>query len=223
MHFTSVSCGFFYLFSPSFNPFIALKNNKGYTFPAMKENSENSSDCLSSADGLLIRSVTPADAESLLAIYGPYITDTAITFEYDIPSIEEFRGRIQNTLKSYPYICAQKDGQILGYAYAGVFKARAAYMYSVELSIYVKKDFRGCGIGKKLYTELEKQLKNQGIKNLYACIAVPTKEEDQYLDFSSQNFHSHMGFSKVGTFTDCAKKFDRWYSMIWMEKILSSK
>ena len=189
----------------------------------MKENSENSSLCMSSADTFVIRSVTPADAESLLAIYGPYITDTAITFEYDIPSIEEFRGRIQNTLTSYPYICAKADGKIVGYAYAGVFKARAAYMYSVELSIYVKKECRGQGIGKKLYTELERQLKNQGIKNLYACIAVPTKDEDLYLDFSSQNFHSRMGFTKVGTFTDCAKKFDRWYSMIWMEKILSSK
>lgn len=169
-------------------------------------------------ENISIRNVLPSDAKKLLAIYAPYVKETAITFEYDIPSVREFRQRIKNTIKKYPYLCAENNGKILGYAYAGVFKARAAYQYSVELSIYVDSNYHGKGIGRKLYNELEKRLKTQGIKNLYACIAVPSKEEDEYLTFASEQFHSHMGFKKVGTFTDCAKKFDRWYSMIWMEK-----
>ena len=168
--------------------------------------------------GIVIRPATENDAERLLEIYAPYITDTAITFEYDVPSVAEFRERIRNTLEKYPYLCAEKDGVVLGYAYAGVFKARAAYQYSVEHSIYVDRNCKGRGLGRKLYEVLEEKLKAQGIRNLYACIAVPTEKEDEYLDFSSEHFHGHMGFKKVGKFTDCAKKFERWYSMIWMEK-----
>ena len=113
-----------------------------------------------------IRTATPQDAAAILAIYAPYIEQTAITFEYDVPSVEEFRGRIESTLKHYPYLVCEEEGEIVGYAYAGVFKARAAYSHCVETSIYVKMGQHGKGIGKKLYERLEEELKKMGILNL---------------------------------------------------------
>lgn len=87
-----------------------------------------------------IRSANIDDAETLLSIYKPYIENTAITFEYDVPSVEEFSGRIRGTLEKYPYLVLESAGEILGYCYASVFKGRAAYSRSVETSIYVKDD-----------------------------------------------------------------------------------
>ncbi len=167
-----------------------------------------------------MRNVVADDAKKLLELYAPYVRDTAITFEYDIPSENEFRKRIENIMKDYPYLCAEKDGEILGYAYASSFKERAAYKWSVEISIYVKKASQGLGLGRLLYAALEEELKKRGIVNMYACIAVPTECDDEYLTHNSENFHEHLGFKKVGTFKNCAKKFNRWYSMIWMEKII---
>lgn len=166
-----------------------------------------------------IRSAKVEDAATILAIYKPYVENTAITFEYDAPSVEEFAGRIRKTLEKYLYLVLEKDGEILGYCYAGVFKDRAAYNRSVETSIYVKQGEHGKGYGRTLYSELEKELKARGILNAYACIASP-KPGSTHLDNSSQKFHEHMGYSLVGTFNDCAYKFNQWYNMIWMEKML---
>ncbi len=166
-----------------------------------------------------IRSAKIEDASALLAIYKPYVEGTAITFEYDAPSVEEFTARMRGTLEKYPYLVLEKDGKILGYCYAGVFKGRAAYSRSVETSIYVKMGEHGKGYGRALYSELEKELKARGILNAYACIASP-KPGSTHLDNSSQKFHEHMGYSLVGTFNDCAYKFSQWYNMIWMEKML---
>ena len=90
-----------------------------------------------------IRSAVPDDAEKLLSIYAPYVTETAITFEYDVPSVEEFRARIEKTLAVYPYIVAVCDGTIVGYAYASRFSERKAYDFSVELSVYIDKNYYG--------------------------------------------------------------------------------
>lgn len=166
-----------------------------------------------------IRKAAPADAERLLEIYGPYVRDTAISFEYDVPTEAEFRSRIENTLKKYPYLVLEEDGIIQGYTYAGVFKGRAAYDRSCEVSIYVSRDAHGRGYGRKLYEALEEKLKAQGILNLYACIAHPVVE-DQYLTRNSEGFHRHLGFITVGEFHNCACKFNRWYNMIWMEKMI---
>lgn len=168
----------------------------------------------------IVRDVTVKDAPALLEIYSWYVKNTAITYEYDIPSLEEFESRISKTLEKFPYICAEADGKILGYAYAGSFHPRAAYQWCAELSIYVDRNKHKAGLGRLLYDELESRLKEKGFLNLYACIAVPTCSDDEYLNHNSQNFHQHMGFATVGTFKDCAKKFGRWYSMVWMEKII---
>ena len=118
-----------------------------------------------------------------------------------------------------PYIKAIEKGEILGYAYAGKFKNRKAYDWSVEVTVYVRKDSRKSGVGKMLYNALEDSLKRIGVLNMNACIALP-KEEDEHLSNASYCFHKKMGFKLVGTFHDSGYKFDTWYDMIWMEKII---
>ena len=167
----------------------------------------------------MIRSATENDAERLLEIYSYYVKDTAISFEYDVPDLEGFRERIRHTLEKYPYLVLEEDGVIKGYAYAGVFKARAAYDHCCEMSIYLDRSSRGRGYGRALYEKLEEELKKIGIKNLYACIADPISE-DEYLTKDSEKFHRHMGYVKVGEFHKCGYKFGHWYNMIWMEKII---
>ena len=169
---------------------------------------------------MIIRAAAPEDADELLSIYAPYVLNTAITFEYEVPSVEEFRGRIAHTLERYPYLAAVEDGHIVGYAYAGAFKGRKAYEHSVEVSIYVRRDRRGRGIGRALYAKLEELLIRQNIVMAYACIAVPMEENDPYLTNGSERFHERLGYRTVGRFDACAYKFDRWYSMIWMGKAL---
>lgn len=170
-------------------------------------------------DDIIIRNAVPEDAAALLAVYAPYVTDTAITFEYDVPTEEEFRSRIAATLEKYPYFAAEKDGRVVGYAYAGPFHARAAYGWSAELSIYLAPEAKGMGLGRRLYEALEAALGKMGILNLYACISWP-EVEDEYLDRHSVSFHTHMGFRPVGEFRQCGWKFGRWYSMVWMEKFI---
>ena len=167
----------------------------------------------------VIRSATPDDAARLLEIYGYYVERTAISFELETPSLAEFRERIEKTLARYPHLVAEEDGAIVGYAYAGVFKARAAYDHCVELTIYLDRNVRRRGLGRKLYEALEAELQKRGFRNLYACIGYPV-EEDEYLTRNSADFHAHLGFTEVGRFHACGYKFGRYYDMIWMEKCL---
>ena len=122
--------------------------------------------------GIRIREAAVDDAARLLEIYSYYVEKTAITFEYDVPSLEEFRGRIAHIKERYPYLVIERSGVIEGYAYAGVFKDRAAYDRSCEMTIYLDREAVGGGLGRKLYEALEEALKAQGILNLYACRAV---------------------------------------------------
>lgn len=168
---------------------------------------------------IIIRPAAVSDAEQLLKIYAPYVEKTVISFECEVPTIEEFEKRIKNTLKSYPYIVAEQEGRILGYAYAGAFKARAAYDWSVETTIYLDKNVQKKGLGKRLYLALEDICKHMGILNMYACIGYP-EVEDEYLTKNSADFHEHLGYRLVGEFKQCGYKFDRWYNMIWMEKMI---
>lgn len=168
---------------------------------------------------ICIRTATLQDAASILGIYSYYIKNTAITMEYDVPTLEAFENRIQKTLENYPYLVAEQDGKIVGYAYAGRFHERAAFFRSAEVSIYLAKDVHKSGLGRKLYEELESRLKDMGILNIYASIAY-TEVEDQYLNNNSTQFHAHMGYVQVARFNLCAYKFNRWYDLIWMEKML---
>ena len=168
---------------------------------------------------ITIRMANPADAQALLNIYAPYVINSAITFEYDVPSVEEFASRIAHSLEKYPYLIAEEGGNILGYAYASPFHDRPAYDWAVETSIYVDQNIKHRGIGRKLHDALESTLREQGILNMNACIAYPP-EEDEHLDKNSVEFHAHMGYRLVGEFYKCGYKFNRWYNMVWMEKLI---
>lgn len=169
---------------------------------------------------ICIRSALLEDAAQLLAVYAPYVRNTAITFEYEVPSEQEFAERILEVQKKYPYLTAVKeDGTLAGYAYAAPFHARAAYDWSVETSIYLREDLRGQGIGRILYTALEDALRHQHILNANACIAFP-RGEDAHLTDASVRFHHVMGYQPAGHFHQCGYKFGTWYDMVWMEKML---
>lgn len=168
-----------------------------------------------------IRSARPEDAEALLTIYAPYVEKTAITFEYEVPSIQDFARRITETLKSFPYLVLEDGGEIRGYAYAGTFKGRSAYDWAVETTVYIRQGVHGKGYGKALYTALEDELKRRHFLNAYACIAY-SETEDETLTHASPLFHERMGYTLCGTFRKCGYKFGRWYDMIWMEKHLGN-
>ena len=170
-------------------------------------------------NSIQIRTAAAEDAWELLKIYKPYVKKTAITFEYDVPTPEEFKARIENTLKKYPYLVAEKDGELLGYVYTGPFVGRAAYGWAAEVSIYLKEGSQRLGLGKRLYQAIEEISRAQNILNLNACIGSP-ETEDEYLTRNSIQFHSHMGYRWVGEFYKCGYKFGRWYNMVWMDKII---
>ena len=164
----------------------------------------------------------PEDAEELLAIYDHYVRDTAITFEYETPTAAEFRRRIENTLRRFPYLVLRQDGRIQGYAYAGTFYARAAYDWCCETTIYLRRGATKCGMGRALYEALEKALGQMGILNLYAVVACPEEQEDEYLTRNSLDFHRHLGFEQAGLCHRCGYKFGRWYNVAYMEKIIGT-
>jgi len=164
-------------------------------------------------NSLTIRTANTADANEIRSIYTPYVKNTAITFEYTVPTVKEFQKRIENTLARYPYFVALLDGEIVGYAYASTFKPRDAYDWSCEASIYVHQDCHGLGIGKALYKNLEDTLKRQNIRNICACIAYPNPE--------SIAFHNYFGYTQIAHFTKSGYKFQAWHDMIWMEKFIN--
>jgi L-amino acid N-acyltransferase YncA len=163
-----------------------------------------------------IRNARVEDASRILEIYAYYVENTAVTFEYVTPSLDEFSERMRTTLQKYPYLVVEEEGRIVGYAYAGPFYGRAAYDWSCELSIYLDREARGHGLGRALYKALQSALEKMGILNLYACIAYP-QVADEHLTQASVRFHERLGFSRVGTFRQCGYKFNTWYDVVWME------
>lgn len=159
-----------------------------------------------------IRMATPKDALDILELYQPYIKNTAITFEYDVPTLQEMEERIKKVLQKFPYLVVYQGEFLLGYAYASHLQPRAAYQYSAEVSIYIHESNRSCGLGSKLYDVLEAILKRQNIKNIYACITYPNE--------SSIAFHEKRGYQINGHFHQCGYKLNQWWDMVWMEKYI---
>ena len=168
---------------------------------------------------LEITDATVADAAALVAIYTPYVLNTAITFEYEGPTVEEFARRIADITREYPYLVARIGGKVCGYCYAHAFNRRAAYHWAVETSIYVATDERGHHVGRALYEAMQQRLSRQGILNMYACITWKDAD-DEYVTHASPAFHARLGFKKVAHFHKCGYKFGRWYDVIWMEKFI---
>ena len=161
-----------------------------------------------------VRMATIEDAERLLEIYTPYVKETAITFEYEVPSVKEFEERIAKVLKMFPYLVAVVQDRIVGYAYASPYKTRAAYQWSVETSIYIDREYQGSGIGSVLYTKLLELLKKQHVRNVYACVALPNDE--------SEAIHKKFGFTLVGRFHNVGYKLNEGHDTGWFEKHLES-
>ena len=129
-----------------------------------------------------------------------------------IPSVQEFENRINKTLETYPYLVAEEDGQVLGYAYASTYYARTAYNWTTELSIYLHEDARGRGLGSQLYDALEEELEQRGFLRFLACIAVPNE--------ASIAMHEKRGYVQVAHFPKVGYKFEQWHDIVWMQKTL---
>ena len=156
-----------------------------------------------------IRFAKISDAQSLLEIYSQYI-ESAITFEYVIPSKLELEKRIENIIEMYPYLVYEKDGKIFGYAYARKYMERAAYQWNVEISIYLDKSILSKGFGKKLCAVLIEILKLQGVKTVYSLITSP--------NVKSEKMHLSLGFKGVGMYHKAGYKNGGWYDVAIYEK-----
>lgn len=157
-----------------------------------------------------IRNVRKEDAADILEIYSYYIENTAVTFEITIPSTKQMEERITDISSAYPYLVAEENGKVVAYCYAHALNPREAYKKSVELSIYVEKNHHGEGMGKRLYSAMERMLKEAGYDALYAIVTFP--------DEGSVAFHSKCGFSVAGKLTDCGEKFGKKWSVLYLEK-----
>lgn len=156
-----------------------------------------------------IRLATSEDTKQILDIYSNYI-DTNITFEYSLPSIEEFEKRIKNIIKVYPYLVYEEDKKILGYAYAHSFMEREAYKWDAELSIYMDYNYKSKGLGKKLCIALINILKYQGFKTLYSRVTSG--------NVASEKFHDYFEFKKCGILYNTGYKLSKWHDVIIYEK-----
>ena len=156
-----------------------------------------------------IRLAQTSDAAAILKIYEPFITDSAITFETEIPSLSSFAQRIQTYLETWPWLVYEVDGMVAGYVYAARHRERAAYQWCVESSVYVHHDFQKRGIAKTLYDVLFKILKHQGFINVYAGITWPNEK--------SVAFHESYGFQKLGEYKNIGYKLGKWHTVGWWE------
>lgn len=147
------------------------------------------------------------DAKAIREIYAPSILNAAISFETEVPAIEEMQNRIETILQKYPWIVCVVDGKLAGYVYASKHRDREAYQWSCECSIYMHKDFKGKGIGKELYQLLFAILKLQGFRNVYAGITLPNE--------GSINIHERCGFRHFATYENIGYKFGNWHSVGW--------
>lgn len=161
---------------------------------------------------MIIRPVTLGDAATLAEIYAPYVLETDVTFDTEAPTAEWFEEKIRNITPFYPFIVAEDGGGLLGYAYAHEFRPRAAFVWSAETTVYVRRECRGRGVGKALCQRLEEILKAQGIINLYACITDTNPD--------SIAFHERLGYKFTGRFENCGYKLGRWLGVVWLGKTL---
>lgn len=161
------------------------------------------------ADKGIIRMADSSDAASILDIYTPFILNTAITFEYDVPTIEEMAQRINKTLFKYPWLVCEVDKRVAGYAYASIYNERAAYQWSVVSSVYVDPGFQKRGIATRLYSVLIEVLRMQGFYSVYAGVTLPNEK--------SERFHRGFGFEPVGTYHHAGYKLGRWHDVRWFE------
>lgn len=156
------------------------------------------------------RRVTEDDAAQLLTIYAPYVVDSIISFEYEVPSEEDFKQRIRSIAVEYPYFVCEAEGRIIGFAYAHRHMERAAYQWNAEISIYIRQGFTGKGLGKKMCQTLIKLLRLQGIRNVFSCVTIPNEQ--------SVHLHQGMKFSTEGILRQAGYKCGKWQTIAWFRK-----
>ena len=161
----------------------------------------------------MIRIAREADVPRMLAIYAPYILNTTYTFEYTVPTQEEFLARFRDITAQFPWLVWEEEGTVLGYVYGSAPYTRAAYRWCGELSIYLVPEARGKGIGRQLYLAAEEILRRQGYQ---VCYPIITAENT-----GSICFHERMGYTFSAHFPACGFKFGRWLGVTWMEKRLN--
>jgi L-amino acid N-acyltransferase YncA len=167
-----------------------------------------------STDNSIVRDGSVADAAACAAIYRPYVTDTAITFETVPPAPSEMGGRISAALSAHAWLILEDDGQVCGYAYGGPFKRRPAYRWSCEVSVYVERGRTRTGAGRRLYTELFERLSRRGYRTAVAGMTLPNE--------ASEGLHRAMGFEPVGTYREIGYKLGAWHDVAWTQRALAA-
>jgi phosphinothricin acetyltransferase len=162
-----------------------------------------------------VRTSTAHDAEALLAIYRPYVLTTAISFELEPPSLDDFRARIERSIADWACLVAERGGRPLGYAYGSTHRPRAAYQWSVETTVYVAEGSHGQGLGRRLYEALLPTLAERGYCNAYAGITLPNHK--------SVGLHQGLGFEAIGVFRSVGRKFGAWHDVSWWHRRLRSE
>lgn len=161
------------------------------------------------------RKVNLSDLKELLDIYGFYVENTDATFEYDVPTLDEFTNRMKDICREYPYIVCEYKDKIVGYAYAHQFKPGKAYRWSVELTVYLHKDYLGLGIGTKFYELLIEILKLQNVKIMYGCVTSSNER--------SIKLHEKMGFKMIGVYHNSGYKLGKWIDVTWFEQSIGNQ
>lgn len=161
---------------------------------------------------MIIRQATAEDAPAILDIYAPYVKDTPVSFELKTPSKTEFLRRLERISQRFPYLAAEKDGRIVGYAYAHAERERAGYQWNAELSVYLLSDYQRRGLGSRLYNAVIEILGFLGYRNLYAVITLPND--------ASLSMHQRLGFTPLAVHKNAGYKLGRWHDVAWLEKNL---
>jgi phosphinothricin acetyltransferase len=162
----------------------------------------------------MIRDAAECDAEACAAIYAPYVTGTAITFETEPPSAAEMAKRIAAALGTHAWVVLEDAGRVVGYAYGGQFKSRAAYRWSCEVSVYVEQGRRRTGSGRILYTALFNRLARRGFRTAVAGMTLPND--------ASVGLHRALGFEPVGTYRNIGWKHNAWHDVAWAQRPLAT-
>ncbi|HET6995214.1 MAG TPA: GNAT family N-acetyltransferase [Chitinophagaceae bacterium] len=161
----------------------------------------------------MIRLAKPNDARGMLEIYAPYVSNTSLTFESEVPSQKEFSERISSYLDNWPWLVCEIDGRIAGYAYGSKYRERVGYQWCVECSVYIHDEFMRKGIAMKLYTKLFKLLKKQGYRNVYAVINLPNDK--------SVRLHEACGFKWFASYENVGYKLGKWKTVGWWQLVIN--
>lgn len=160
-----------------------------------------------------VRDASELDAEACAKIYAPYVTDTTITFELDPPTVEEMAARIADAQRTHAWLVLEDDSRVVGYAYGSPYKARAAYRWSCEVSVYLELGRRRSGGGRALYTALFARLAERGFRTVVAGMTMPND--------ASAGLHRAMGFEPIGTYRRIGWKHDAWHDVAWAQRSIA--